>query len=63
MEDIIGDIREAAAFYNQYEKVFLCDGDAIAMDTEDLLEIIAEIKKGLPPLSSDLPPMPDRRAP
>ena len=48
MEDIIGDIREAAAFYNQYEKVFLCDGDAIAMDTEDLLEIIAEIKKDFP---------------
>lgn len=48
MADIIGDIREAAAFYNQYEKVFLCDGDAIAMKTEDLLEILAEIKKDFP---------------
>ena len=48
MDDIIGDIREAAAFYNQYEKVFLCDGDAIFMKTEDLLEIIGEIKKDFP---------------
>lgn len=48
MADIIGDIREAAAFYNQYEKVFLCDGDAIAMKTEDLLEILAEIRKDFP---------------
>lgn len=48
LDDIIGDIREAAAFYNQYEKVFLCDGDAIAMKTEDLLEIIREIKQDFP---------------
>ena len=48
MDDIIGDIREAAAFYNQYEKVFLCDGDAIVMKTEDLLEIIGEIKQDFP---------------
>lgn len=48
MDDIIGDIREAAAFYNQYEKVFLCDGDAIVMKTEDLLEILGEIKKDFP---------------
>lgn len=48
MDDIIGDIREAAAFYNQYEKVFLCDGDAIVMKNEDLLEIIGEIKKDFP---------------
>ena len=48
MDDIIGYIREAAAFYNQYEKVFLCDGDAIVMKTEDLLEIIGEIKKDFP---------------
>ena len=48
MDDIIGDIREAAAFYNQYEKVVLCDGDAIVMKTEDLLEIIGEIKKDFP---------------
>ena len=48
LEDILGDIREAACFYDQYEKVFLCDGDAIAMDTEDLITILREIKKDFP---------------
>lgn len=48
LSDILWDIRETAAFFNQYEKVFICDGDAIAMDTEDLLTIIREIKKDFP---------------
>ncbi|MDD6023769.1 MAG: radical SAM protein [Oscillospiraceae bacterium] len=48
LEDILWDIRETAAFYNQFEKVFICDGDAIAMDTEDLLTIIREIKRDFP---------------
>lgn len=48
LADIIGDIREAAWFYDRYEKVFICDGDAIAMDTEDLLTILREIKKDFP---------------
>lgn len=48
LDDILWDIREMAGFYNQYEKVFLCDGDAIAMDTEDLLKILHEIKRSFP---------------
>ncbi len=48
LEDIIGDIREAAGFYDRYEKVFLCDGDAIAMDTQDLITILREIRKDFP---------------
>lgn len=48
LDDILWDIRETAAFFNHYEKVFLCDGDAIAMDTDDLLTILAEIKKDFP---------------
>lgn len=48
LDDILFDIRETAAFFNHYEKVFICDGDAIAMDTEDLLAIIQEIKKDFP---------------
>ena len=48
LPDILFDIRETAAFFNHYEKVFICDGDAIAMDTEDLLTIIREIKKDFP---------------
>lgn len=48
VEEIIGDIREAACFFDHYEKVFICDGDAIAMDTGDLIRIIEEIKKDFP---------------
>ena len=48
LDDILWDIRETAAFWDHYEKVFICDGDAIAMDTEDLLTIIREIKKDFP---------------
>ena len=48
LKEIIGDIQETAMFYNQYEKVFLCDGDAIAMDTGDLLTILQEIRRDFP---------------
>lgn len=48
LEEILGDIREAACFYDQYEKVFICDGDAIAMDTRDLIRILEEIKRDFP---------------
>ena len=48
LEEILGDIREAACFYDQYEKVFICDGDAIAMDTQDLIRILEEIKRDFP---------------
>ena len=48
LNDILGDIRETACFFNHFEKVFICDGDAIAMDTEDLLTIIREIKRDFP---------------
>lgn len=48
LDDILWDIRETACFFNHYEKVFICDGDAIAMDTEDLLKIIREIKRDFP---------------
>lgn len=48
LEDILWDVRETAAIFNHYEKVFICDGDAIAMDTDDLLTIIREIKKDFP---------------
>ena len=49
LDDILWDIRETAGLYNnQFEKVFLCDGDAIAMPTEDLLTILEEIKRDFP---------------
>ena len=48
LDDILWDIRETAGFFNHFEKVFLCDGDAIAMDTNDLLTILEEIKRDFP---------------
>ncbi len=48
LDETIGDIRETAAMYNKFEKIFLCDGDAIIMEQEDLLRILAELKKWFP---------------
>ncbi|MCX5780126.1 MAG: radical SAM protein [Firmicutes bacterium] len=43
--DILADIRMAGEYYGDVEKVFLADGDALAMPTKDLLEIVAAIYK------------------
>ena len=48
LQEILWDIDEAALFMNHYEKVFIADGDAIAMDTEDLLTIIRRLKQVFP---------------
>jgi len=50
LEDIKEDIKLAKAHYGDLEKVFLCDGDAIDIDTDTLLEILAELKKTFPSL-------------
>lgn len=50
MEDIKEDIRMASRHYGDLEKVFLADGDALAMDTADLLEILELLYKTFPSL-------------
>lgn len=45
MEDIKQDISMAKQYYGDLEKVFLADGDALAMDTADLLEILELLYK------------------
>jgi radical SAM superfamily enzyme YgiQ (UPF0313 family) len=50
LEDIKEDIKLAKAHYGDLEKVFLCDGDAIDIDTDILLEILAELKRTFPSL-------------
>lgn len=47
-EDVLRDIYETAALYNQFEKIFLCDGDAIIIPTDELLEILKALKKCFP---------------
>lgn len=50
MEEIKTDIRMAKLYYGDLEKVFLCDGDALAMPTEDLIEIITTLYRTFPSL-------------
>ncbi len=40
LADILEDIRMAKAQYGDVDRVFLCDGDAVAMDTGDLLMLL-----------------------
>lgn len=48
--DIIEDIRMARDHYGDVRKVFLCDGDAIAMPTASLLMILSELREAFPSL-------------
>lgn len=48
--EILEDIRMARDYYGDLEKVFLCDGDAIVIETETLLEIIHTLYATFPSL-------------
>lgn len=50
LEEIRADIRMAKLYYNDVEKVFLADGDALAMETSDLLVILQDIYAVFPSL-------------
>ena len=50
LDEIRTDIRMARDHYGDLEKVFLCDGDAIAMETDLLLEILRELYVAFPSL-------------
>ncbi len=50
MVEIKTDIRMASEYYGDLNKVFLADGDALAMDTVDLLEIMDILYKTFPSL-------------
>ncbi|MDD3853884.1 MAG: radical SAM protein [Syntrophomonadaceae bacterium] len=50
LQDIKTDISMAKNHYADVEKVFLCDGDALAIDTEILLEILHELRQAFPSL-------------
>ncbi len=50
LDEIKEDIRMAADAYENIEKVFLCDGDAIEIETDILLSILDELKKTFPSL-------------
>ena len=50
LAEIKEDIAMARSYYGDVEKVFLCDGDAIALDTDMLLEILRELRAVFPSL-------------
>ena len=50
LDEIKTDIQMAKDHYGDVEKVFLCDGDAIAIETEILLEILQELRDAFPSL-------------
>jgi len=51
LEEIKADIRMAKIYYGDLQKVFLADGDALAMPCEDLLEILATLYRTFPSLN------------
>lgn len=50
LQEILADIRMAKLYYGHVEKVFLADGDALAMDTDDLIAILGELHQQFPEL-------------
>jgi radical SAM superfamily enzyme YgiQ (UPF0313 family) len=50
VDEIMEDIKMARDHYGDLEKVFLCDGDAIALETDMLLEILKKLYQTFPSL-------------
>jgi radical SAM superfamily enzyme YgiQ (UPF0313 family) len=45
METIMADIHEASAMGHSFKRAFLPDGDALIMETDDLLKVFSEIRR------------------
>lgn len=50
LEEIKADIRMAKLYYGDLDKVFLADGDALAVENSDLLEILRDLYQAFPSL-------------
>lgn len=50
LQEILEDIDMAKEYYGELTRVFICDGDAIAMPTEDLLQILHKLRENFPTL-------------
>ncbi|WP_273497798.1 radical SAM protein [Peptoniphilus rhinitidis] len=48
LEEIKKDLVEMSAYKDYFERIFLADGDALVLKTEDLLEILKTIKEYFP---------------
>lgn len=52
MDEIMADLREGARHVNHFKRIFLCDGDALALSAAKLFEILEAIQKLYPGLES-----------
>lgn len=50
LDEVKEDIKMAKNYYGDLDKVFLADGDALAMDTPDLLEVLGILYQSFPSL-------------
>lgn len=48
LTEVLEDIDMAKSKYGSVDQIFLCDGDAISLDTADLLKILHKIKRVFP---------------
>jgi len=51
LPEVFSDIAQLANAYPDGDRVFLADGDALVRDTDDLLKILAELKRKFPRLT------------
>lgn len=52
MDEIMADLKEGARHQGHFTRIFLCDGDAMALSADKLFEILAAIGKLYPGLES-----------
>lgn len=48
IDDIISDLEEAREYFSYYERVFIADGDALVLKTEDLVKLLDYINENMP---------------
>lgn len=48
LDEILRDIEETSRTFDGFEKIFICDGDAIAIPTQDLVSILDSLKRHFP---------------
>lgn len=48
IDEVIRELEEARPYFDWYEKVFIADGDALILDTKDLIKLIDFIHENMP---------------
>lgn len=48
IDDVIADLEDVREYFSYYERVFIADGDALVLKTEDLVKLIDYINENMP---------------